>query len=192
MSKRYGIVIDVDKCIGCHACTIACKMQNGTDLNIDWTRVETVGDPKANIGQDIPAGTYPNLSLSWLPVLCMHCQNAPCVAECPSGSLAQREDGIVTFDKNKCIGCQACSWVCPYKIPKYSPIDGTVEKCNLCVSRIDQGQEPFCVVACVYGARVFGDLNDPNSAPSTLLARKHGRQLTPEQGTNPTIQYVGH
>jgi Fe-S-cluster-containing dehydrogenase component len=181
----------LEKCIGCHACTMGCKMQNGTDLDIDWTRVETVGDPKAKIGQDIPRGTFPNLSLSWLPVLCMHCKNAPCVERCPTGALPQRGDGIVVFDKQACIGCQACSWVCPYSIPKYSPADGTVEKCHLCYSRIDEGKEPFCVTACVYGARVFGDLNDPQSPVSQLIARKHGRQLLPEYNTDPTIRYVG-
>lgn len=190
MSKRYTIVLDLDKCMGCHSCTIACKTHNDTSLEIDWPRVETLGDPKAKVGQDIPAGQYPNLSLSWLPVLCQHCANAPCVAECPTTALKQREDGIVTFDKELCIGCHVCSWVCPYDIPKFGE-DGTIEKCNLCVSRIDEGKEPFCVTACVYGARVFGDLNDPESPASKLLARKRGRQLLPEYGTDPTIRYVG-
>ncbi|MFH0812964.1 MAG: 4Fe-4S dicluster domain-containing protein [Pseudomonadota bacterium] len=191
MSKRYGIVINLEKCIGCHACTIACKMQNGTELDIDWTRVKTVGDPKAKIGQDIPRGSFPHLSLSWLPILCMHCSDPPCVRRCPSRALTQRDDGIVVFDKQTCIGCQACGWVCPYDIPRYSSADGTVEKCHLCFSRIDRGKEPFCVTACVYGARIFGDLNNPESAVSKLIARKQGRQHLPEYGTNPTIRYVG-
>ncbi len=94
------------------------------------------------------------------------------------------------FIKELCIGCHVCSWVCPYDIPKFGK-DGTIEKCNLCVSRIDEGKEPFCVTACVYGARVFGDLNDPESPAAKLLARKRGRQLLPEYGTDPTIRYVG-
>lgn len=191
MSKRPTIVIDLEKCIGCHACTVACKMQNGTEPDIDWTRVETVGDPKAAIGQDIPHGSFPHLSLWWRPILCMQCSDPPCLKGCPSRALSQREDGIVMFDKEKCIGCQACSWVCPYSIPQYSKADGKIQKCHLCYSRIDAGDEPFCVTACVYGARVFGDLSDPESAVCKLIARKHGRQHLPQYNTNPAVRYVG-
>jgi Fe-S-cluster-containing dehydrogenase component len=188
---RWSIVLDLDKCIGCHACTIACKTQNNTDMETDWAWVQPAGDPKAREGQDIPAGVYPNLSLFWVPVLCMHCGNPPCVAQCPTGSLQQRPDGIVVYDKQKCIGCRMCSWQCPYSIPRYSGTDGTIEKCTLCVTRIDAGQEPACVRACVYGARIFGDLDDPTSQAARLVAQKHARQALPEYGTDPGVRYVG-
>jgi tetrathionate reductase subunit B len=188
---RWSIILDLDKCIGCHACTIACKTQNNTPMGIDWPYVQPVGDPKSWGGEGIPIGEFPNLSLFWLPVLCMHCGNPPCVAQCPAHALTKRDDGIVLFDKDRCIGCRMCSWACPYDIPRYSPDDGTIEKCHLCYYRIDEGKLPACVEACVYGARIFGDLEDPDSEASKVLARKKGRQALPEFGTDPSIRYVG-
>jgi tetrathionate reductase subunit B len=192
MSKQYGMVVDLDACIGCHACSIACKFENGTQLEIDWHRVETVGDPKANVGQDIPSGTYPDLSMYWLPMPCMHCKNPPCMEVCPAGGISKRADGIVLIDKEKCIGCGYCGWACPYEMLQLNLQDGTMEKCTFCAHRIDGGEEmTACVEACVYGARVFGDINDPHSDVSKLIASKHGRVLLPEQGTEPSVYYVG-
>ncbi len=191
MAKQYSIVIDLDSCMGCHACTLACKFENGTPLEVDWHRVETLGDPKAKVGQDIPLGTYPNLRLSWLPVPCMHCENPPCVDACPTAAITRRTDGIVQVDKAKCIGCQYCSWVCPYNVPQYSTTDGTMEKCHLCVHRVEAGQEPACVAACVYGARVFGDLEDPDSVAAKMVAARRAQRMLPEYGTAPAVRYVG-
>jgi len=188
--KQYGMVIDLDACIGCHACSIACKFENGTEVGLDWHRVETVGDPNAKVGQDIPAGVYPDLSMYWLPIPCMHCGNPPCMEVCPAAAISKGTEGIVLVDKEKCVGCKYCSWVCPYKVPQFGE-DGTMQKCTLCAHRIAKGQEPACVVACVYGARVFGDVNDPHSEASKLIARKHGGVLLPEQRTNPAVYYVG-
>jgi len=190
MGKQYGMVIDLGVCVGCHACTIACKFENGTDLTIDWHRVETVGDPKAQVGQDIPKGIYPNLSLSWLPVPCQHCANPPCLAACPTGAISKRADGIVLIDQNRCIGCRYCSWVCPYHVPQFNAATGTTEKCTLCVHRVDQSLVPACVNACVYGARVFGDVNDPNSEAGKLIATRHAHVLAPEQETGPSVYYI--
>ena len=213
MAKHYGMVIDLDACIGCHACTIACKLENSSDLNTyidtdwekfgavdtytyadlspDWHRVEPVGDPKGKVGEDIPSGVYPNLSLYWLPMPCQHCEEAPCAVVCPAATINIREDGIVLVDKTKCIGCQYCSWVCPYQMPQYSPKDGTMEKCTFCAHRVDKGLDPACVHVCVYGARFFGDLNDPHSNVSKYIATKHGGVLLPEQGTKPSVYYTG-
>jgi len=191
MAERYGMVIDLDACIGCHACSIACKVENNTDVGIDWHRVETKGDPKNRIGEDLPLGVYPDLSLYWVPMPCQHCENAPCMAVCPAATISKRDDGIVLVDKSKCIGCMYCSWVCPYKMPQYSLEDGTMEKCTFCAHRVDKELAPACVNVCVYGARVFGDLNDPHSDVSRLIARKNGGVLLPEMGASPSVYYVG-
>jgi Fe-S-cluster-containing dehydrogenase component len=197
MAEHYGMVIDLDACIGCHACSIACKIENSTDINTDteidtnWHRVEPMGDPKGKVGEDIPLGVYPDLSLYWLPMPCQHCEHAPCAVVCPAAAITKRTDGIVLVDKLKCIGCKYCSWVCPYNMPQYSLEDGTMEKCTFCVHRVDQSLEPACVIACVYGARFFGDLNDPHSEISKLIASKRGGVLLPEQGTLPSVYYVG-
>jgi DMSO reductase iron-sulfur subunit len=190
MAKQFGMVIDMSVCIGCQACTIACKFENGTDLDIDWHRVLTVGDPKAKIGQDIPAGVYPDLSLSWLPMPCMHCGNPPCKNVCPAAAITKSEEGFVLVDQTRCVGCQYCSWACPYGVPQFSSTTGKMQKCTLCVQRVTKGQVPACVNACVYGARVFGDVNDPHSDVSKVIARKHAQVLLPEQGTKPSIYYV--
>ncbi len=191
MGKQLGMAIDLNRCIGCHACTIACKLQNELGVGMNWHRVETIGAAGAKVGQDIPAGVFPDLSMQWLPVPCMHCQNPPCLAVCPTVAISKTAEGLVLVDKSRCIGCRYCSWACPYDVPKFSARDGTMEKCTLCVQRVVQGQEPACVKACVYGARVFGDVNDPHSVVSQLIARKHGMVLLPEQGTKPAVYYIG-
>ena len=190
MPNQYGMVIDLSSCIGCHACTIACKFENNTDLGLDWHRVETVGDPKAKVGQDIPFGVYPNLSLSWLPIPCQHCANPPCRDACPAGAITKRADGIVLIDQEKCVGCRYCSWVCPYDVPQFNIKTSTTQKCTLCSQRVDNGQVPACVNACVYGARMFGDVGDPNSNVSRLISEKRAYTLHPEQGTGPSVYYI--
>ncbi len=191
MAKHYGMAIDLARCIGCHACTFACKIENELEVGMNWHRVETVGDPKAKVGEDLPAGTYPNLIMYWLPIPCMHCKNPPCMAVCPTAAISKHADGIVSINKVKCIGCKYCLWVCPYEVPQINTVDGKVEKCTFCSHRVSQGEEPFCVEVCVYGARVFGDINDPHSEVSQLIAKKHGRVLLPEQGAEPAVYYVG-
>ncbi len=185
MTKQLGMFIDLERCIGCHTCTIACKEENGTPLGVNWHRVLTLGGAH----MDTPRGTYPHLTMDWLPVPCMHCQNPPCASVCPAAAITRRADGIVLIDSQKCIGCQYCVWACPYGVPQYNPTSGTVEKCTFCAQRVDQGQQPFCVDACNWGARVFGDLNDPNSPINQMIARKHGKVLKAEQGTNPSVYY---
>ncbi len=186
MPKQYGMLIDLERCIGCHTCTIACKVENGTPAEVNWHRVLTIGGPHL----DSPAGVYPNLSMAYLPVPCMHCQNAPCQSVCPAAAITKRADGIILIDKEKCIGCQYCVWACPYGVPQFNAAAGIVEKCTLCAQRIDQGQQPFCVDACVWGARIFGDLNDPNSEVSKAIAERRGEPLLANQGTKPSVYYA--
>jgi len=198
---RYGMVIDTKRCIGCHACTMACKQEKGTPPDMWWSKVLAT-----------ETGKYPNTQLNFLPVLCMHCQNPPCVDVCPTGASFKREDGIVVVDYDKCMGCGYCRVACPYdardfvkEIKGYYPgrdltpyeqtmyakhQAGVAEKCNFCLERVAQGQEPACVATCPAYARHFGDLDDPNSEVSKLIAQRNGYQLLPELGTEPSVYYL--
>lgn len=191
MAKQLGMAIDLNRCIGCHACTVACKVQNGLAIGMNWHRVETIGAPGAKVGEDIPRGVFPDVSMRWLPMPCMHCVNPPCMGVCPTAAISKTAEGLVVVDKALCVGCKYCSWACPYNVPQFSAQDGTMEKCTFCIQRVAQGQEPACVKACVYGARVFGDVNDAHSTISQVIARKHGRVLLPEEGTKPAVYYIG-
>jgi DMSO reductase iron-sulfur subunit len=191
MAKRCAILIDIDRCIGCHACSLACKFQNGTPLGVDWHRVETIGTRETEIGQDVPAGTYPNLHMAWLPLLCMHCADPPCADVCPVGAINEREDGIVILDEDKCIGCRYCTWACPYGALHMDEEKDVVTKCHLCYERVDQGKQPACVEACVYGARVFGDVTDPDSEISRQSAAKGAQAPLAHLGTRPRVRYAG-
>lgn len=198
---RYGMVIDLSRCVGCHACAMACKAENGTPPGVWWNKVLT--------GE---MGKFPNTRIIYTPTLCMHCQNAPCVDACPTGASDKRPDGIVAVDYDKCMGCRYCEIACPYgartfveAIKPYYPKfgftpyeqmmykkhqEGVVEKCNFCLERVEKGEEPACVQTCPAYARYFGDLDDPNSEVSKLIARRHGYQLLPELGTEPSVYYL--
>lgn len=197
---RYAMVINLKKCVGCMACTIACKSTNYTGPGIFWNTVK-----------DQEFGKYPLVKRNFLPILCMHCANAPCVEGCPTGASYQREDGIVMIDYDKCVGCKYCIEVCPYGArcfnktalgyfgPTLTPNEeigyakhkiGTVEKCNFCVDRLKEGKEPACVVTCIGKARYFGDLDDPKSEVSKLIILRHGFRLFDELGTNACVYYL--
>jgi molybdopterin-containing oxidoreductase family iron-sulfur binding subunit len=159
---------------------------------------------------DTASGEYLNLIMFYLPRLCMHCRDAPCVEVCPTGACYQREDGIVMVDYDKCVGCKYCIVACPYGARYYNK-EGSAyfaaerpneklgyrphklhmtEKCTLCLDRLESGKEPACVEVCPTGARHFGDLNDPQSEVSQLIARKHASQLLKDLGTEPSVYYL--
>ncbi len=186
MQKRWGLVINQERCIGCEACTVACKykIENSPTAG-HWIRVETVGGGQ----KDTPAGKYPDLRMDFLPRLCMHCDHPPCLEACPTSAFRKREDGLVVLDSEKCNGCQECVGACPYEAIFYSSNKGLVEKCSFCDHRIDQDLEPFCVVCCEGQAMHFGDLNDPTSNVCSLIDAKNALPLRPEVGTGPAVYY---
>lgn len=210
--KRWGMVIDLARCIGCNTCVIACKLNNDLPSDLFWNRVLTIGGNHI----DSASGTYPNLSMYFLPMQCMHCDDPPCVKVCPAAASHQREDGIVLIDWSKCIGCHACIMACPYEVMDYANkepeqipnlqivdpralpeagnvqqhLRGVVEKCTFCVQRVDRGEKPFCVVTCPSRAMHFGDLNDPNSDVSKLVSTGIAFRLRPECGTRPKVYYL--
>ena len=201
--KKLGLLIDLDHCVGCHACVVNCKSWN------------TGGDSNALSDQD-PYGE--SASGSWLnrihsyevqddhtgcgmtvhfPKSCLHCEDAPCVPVCPTGASYKREaDGIVLVNEDQCFGCGLCAWACPYGAREIDEAAGIMKKCTLCVDRIYnenlpvEDREPACVRTCPAKARHFGDFADPNSKVSQLSARYGGVDLMPEQGTKPVNKYL--
>ena len=150
---RYAIVTDLDRCVGCLACSVACKMVNGVPVGSFWNKVLRIGpNPKAE------GATFPNVDLYFLPVGCQHCENPECVAVCPTGASHKLADGTVQIDKSKCIGCQFCAMACPYNVRYLNEEERVVEKCTLCEQRTAQGELPQCVSGCVGLARWFGDV----------------------------------
>ena len=141
--SRNCLVVDLDKCIGCHACEVACKNENGIALGEYWNRVLQIG----------PHGTFPDLEQYWLPVQCQQCEDAPCVHVCPTGASYRDADGKVLVDKEKCIGCKYCMMACPYGVRSWNAKEKAVEKCTLCGQLTSAGQEPACVAACCANAR---------------------------------------
>lgn len=177
---RYGMVIDVRRCIGCHACSVACKAENAVPPGV-WRTWVKAGEK----------GRYPNASVSFLPLLCNNCENPICIRNCPTQATYQREDGIVMVDPHRCIGCKYCIASCPYDVRYLNPIKRIVQKCYWCYHRVDAGLEPACVNSCPTRAMVFGDLNDPNSEVSKLLARNAVAVLKPDKDTRPQVFYIG-
>lgn len=214
--ERWGMVINLNKCIGCYACMVACKQEHYLPPKMFWGRV-LVGE----------TGKFPAVRKLIYPVLCNHCQEAACVKVCPTGASVKRDDGIVIIDYDKCVGCRYCIMACPYQqrtfygdgndqyfpgqeVTKLETIGrmlgglqkGTVVKCTFCIERIEEGKtkglkpgidrlaSPACVNACPAKARYFGDLNDPSSNVSKLIAEKKASQLGVEFGTDPSVYYI--
>ncbi|GAB4273533.1 MAG: polysulfide reductase NrfD [Candidatus Promineifilaceae bacterium] len=178
-TKNYGFVIDNRKCIGCHACSTACKSENNVPLGVYRTWVKYV-----------ETGIYPNTRRHFQVTRCNHCANPPCVRICPTEAMYQRADGIVEFDNSVCIGCKACMQACPYDAIYIDPDTNTAAKCHYCAHRTDIGLEPACVVVCPEHAIISGDMNDPNSEIAQLLARQDVSVRKPEQGTSPKVFYI--
>ena len=225
--KQYSMVIDLHRCVGCSACDIACKRENNVPHSFAWSNhmIET-------------SGTFPNTEFRYVPTMCNHCTNAPCVANCPTSAMHKTDDGLTMVNPEKCIGCRACQVACPYGViyfnkhephadvrednvpiipgctstgqevmekagtplPTYNPEraetipglrpKGVVEKCTLCDHRLARGEVPACVEACPSGARIFGDVNDSDSAPRRALAKHEPSVLKPEKGTRPNVFYI--
>ena len=147
--SHYAIVVDLDRCIGCHGCEIACKNENEVELGSFWNKVVQVG----------PFGDYPHLHQYFLPVMCQQCDDSPCTHVCPTGASYKRDDGVVLVDHSKCIGCQYCVMACPYGVRYLNEEEKVVEKCTLCEQKLSQGELPQCVAQCGARARFFGDLD---------------------------------
>ncbi len=177
---RWVKVLDQSKCIGCHACTTACKSENLVPLGVTRTYVKAV-----------EAGEFPQVRRSFQVTRCNQCEDAPCVSACPTGAMFRRPDGIVDFDKSVCIGCKACMAACPYDAIFINPDDHSAEKCNLCSHRIDAGLEPACVVVCPVEAILVGDLNDPGSRVAEVVNRAPVTVRRPEKRTLPKVFYRG-
>ncbi len=152
---RYAIVTDLNRCVGCLACSTACKTVNGVQPGNFWIKTLRVGpNPKPE-----GSGDWPDVEMYFLPIQCQHCENPECVKVCPTGASHKREDGTVQIDKSKCIGCQFCVMACPYGVRYLNEEERVVEKCTLCEQRISQGALPQCVAQCGSRARYFGDLD---------------------------------
>ena len=201
---KLAIAINLDRCIGCQTCANACKMQNNVPMGMLWNRVITEGCDSVNGAQ----GTYPNLERHFLPLACQHCENPACQKVCPTGATYKDEQGRVEIDYDKCIGCRMCMAACPYNARTFNwaePVRdtgfnygeaavptrnrGVMEKCTLCKERADRGDVPMCVQNCPTDARIYGDLDDPESAVSRAIRENNGYVLLEDKGTRPKVHY---
>ena len=201
---RYGMAIDLSRCIGCNTCAVACKVSNNLPKDVWWNRVMTVGGPHL----DAPSGTYPNLEMYNVTVACQHCENPACVKVCPVGATYKDpETGVVRQDYDKCIGCRMCMSACPYGARSFNFRDpqpyvkdvnpefpmrtrGVVEKCTFCWHRLAKGLAPACVEACSARARIFGDASDPDSAVSQKLRERSSMRLLEDRDTEPSVYFL--
>ncbi|ACV23765.1 DMSO reductase iron-sulfur subunit [Slackia heliotrinireducens] len=202
---KLAIGIKLERCIGCQTCAFSCKMQNNVPDGMLWNRVISEGADN----EDGSVGTYPNVSRTYLPLACQHCENPACQKVCPTGATYKDEMGRVEIDYQKCIGCRMCMAACPFNARVFNWVKperatgfdygdaevparkkGVMEKCTLCKERTDRGENPMCVECCPARARVFGDLDDPESEISKLRASGNVRILLEEKGTRPQVFYV--
>jgi Fe-S-cluster-containing dehydrogenase component/formate-dependent nitrite reductase membrane component NrfD len=177
---RWLKVLDQTKCIGCHACTTACKSENEVPVGVTRTYVKSVD-----------VGFFPEVRRVFQVTRCNQCSDAPCTLACPTRAMFRRQDGIVDFDKSACIGCKACMAACPYDAIFINPQDHSAEKCNLCAHRLEIGLEPACVTVCPTGAIIVGDGNDPSTLVARILALEPGEVRRPEKRTWPGVHYLG-
>lgn len=204
---RYGFAIDTKRCIGCHTCSVACRIENNLPTGMWWNRALTDGGTE----MDTPKGIFPDVTMSYVTVACQHCENPACVKVCPVGATYKdAETGVVRQDYDKCIGCRMCMSACPYtgvrsfnwEDPQYSvefavgdaevPAHQkhTVEKCTFCYQRISKGETPACMDLCPARARHWGDLDDPQSEIAQLVASRRYEQLLEDKGTKPSVYYL--
>lgn len=196
---RYGMVMDLRTCVGCQACTAACSIENQTPFWSDKFRTRVL---------DKEVGHYPEVGRYFVPTICMHCEEPPCVEPCPTNATYKTEDGFVLVDYDRCMGCKACMAACPYQaryiydrkdVEEARQVFGRdfaqhpaphVDKCTFCEDRVGRGMEPACVTTCPSRARIFGDLDDPDSEVSKLVASGLAKPLRPELGTRPKVFYI--
>ena len=176
---NYGFVIDNRTCIGCHACTVACKSEHDVPIGVNRTHVKY-----------IEKGTYPDSTREFSVHRCNHCEDAPCTTICPTTALFTRSDGIVDFDDARCIGCKSCMHACPYDALYIDPNKGTAAKCNYCAHRIEHSYEPACVIVCPTESIVSGDLDDADSRIAQLVASQNTTVRKPESGAIPNVYYI--
>lgn len=207
MANKYAIVVDMRRCIGCSSCGVACKLENNLPDQAWWNKVVTIGGNS----DYTPAGEYGANTISYVTMQCQHCDKPACVDICPTGATYKDEEtGIVMQNAEECIGCRSCIEACPYTgvrtfiegdpVPALdwpvgsvdAPVHvaSTVEKCIMCHHRVTKGGIPACVEGCPARARFFGDLNDPESEVSRLIANREYTQLLPEEGTSPNVYYL--
>ncbi|OUO91325.1 hypothetical protein B5F40_04265 [Gordonibacter sp. An230] len=180
--RKYEMLVDLSRCIGCNACVIACKMENEVPLTKFNTWIES---------WDVEDGAG-FIRRANLPKLCNHCENPACVHVCPTAASHVADDGTVQIDVDKCIGCKYCMAACPYGVRWFNDESGDVHKCTFCEHRVSNGLLPACVGNCVTGARMFGDPNDPDSDLSRRLVEAPGTEvLLEDMGMAPSVRYVG-
>jgi Fe-S-cluster-containing dehydrogenase component len=200
-AKKLGLVIDLDVCVGCHACATACKEWNSGGHSSPLPDFNPYGtDPSGvwfNRVHSFEEGDGAGARTVHFPRSCLHCEEPACVSVCPTGASYKRaEDGIVLVNAEICIGCKLCSWACPYGAREFDADDGVMKKCTLCIDRIYNDnlpadeRVPACVMVCPTNARHYGDLGDPNSAVSELVAARGGIDLFPELGYRPVNKYL--
>lgn len=201
LAKQLALVIDLNVCVGCHACVTSCKQWNTSGSAGPLADERPYGaDPTGtffNRVQTYEAGSFPGTETIHFPKSCLHCEDPPCVPVCPTGaSYKRKEDGIVLVDYDKCIGCKYCAWACPYGARELDEERQVMTKCTLCVDRIydehlpKEDRKPACVQACPTGARLFGDVKDPDSEVSKAIRERGGYALMPEWETQPANQYL--
>ncbi len=177
---RLGFLLDSDSCIGCHACTVACKSEHDVPVGVNRTWVKYV-----------ETGVFPNVSRHFSVMRCNHCDNPPCMAICPTNALHRAGNGVVDFNDRHCIGCKSCMNACPYDAIHINPATNTANKCNFCNHRLEEGREPACVIVCPTQAIRVADLDDPVNAATKIIARDGVAVRSPEQGTSPKAYYRG-
>ena len=198
---KRGLVIDLDTCVGCHACAVACKEWNGASaLGGPSPDYQPFGAEPSGVWfnrvRHYEAGDYPDSKTVNMPMSCLHCEDAACVTVCPTGASYKREDGIVLVDPDKCMGCNYCAWACPYGARELDTDAGSMKKCTLCADRIDNQdlpeaeRQPACVLACPTSARLFGDFDDPESEVSRVSASRGGVSLLDSLGYRPVNRYL--